>query len=195
MTVTGRIRQWLSGWGLKEWRRAGLVAVLVGTAAFGGLDTVNKKVTDIKPGEMFSTGRFEITVQRASLVDEVRAGSTILFPPKPGRRYLGLVVKARNAGTLPGNVQDVVSLADLPVADELVPMRLADGTQTVWLGPGLTDDLVLLWDVPETAVSVGSDVRVRVFKEAKKLNATVGQGWVPVTSTYGRLAIQVGGRS
>ena len=34
---SGRIRRWLAGWGLKEWRRAGLVAVLVATAAFGAL--------------------------------------------------------------------------------------------------------------------------------------------------------------
>jgi hypothetical protein len=192
-TVAVRVRKWLSGWGLKEWRRAALVAVLAVTAAFGGLDTVNKQVTDIKPGEEFNNGRFEMTVQRATLVNEVRAGKRLLFREQPGRRYLGLVLTVHNISALPGAVFRAVDLVDQPGATVLPAMRLADGTPAVRLGPGLTDQIVLLWDVPEAAVSVGGDVHVRLRKEIEKLNATVGQGWVASPTEYARVAVPVGG--
>lgn len=192
-TVTARFRQWLAGWGLKEWRRAGLVAVLVATAAFGGLDTVNKQIVDIKVGEPFDTGRFEMTVQRATLVDEVRAGEQRLFGSKPGRRYLGLVMKVRNYGSLPGQVDNPVRLVGVPDMFNVGTVRLADGTITVLLGPGLADEVVVLWDVPQTAVSVGADVRIRISKEVRKFSATVGQGWVPDRSSYAQLSVPVGG--
>ncbi|SCX33490.1 hypothetical protein [Mycolicibacterium fluoranthenivorans] len=193
VTVTGRVRRWLSGWGVTQWRRAGLIVVLAGTAAFGGLDTVNKQVTELKPGEQFNTGEFEMTVQRATLVNEVRAGNRLLFPAQPGSRYLGLVVTAHNIGTLPGVVDKPVQLVDQPRARVLAPMRVADGTIAGRLGPGLTDQIVLLWQLPETALSVGSQLPVRVWKEMRRLNVTAGQGWI-LGNDYGELTVPVGGR-
>lgn len=192
-TVTGRVRQWLAGWGLKEWRRAGLVAVLVGTAAFGGLDTVNKRIVDTQPGEMFDTGRFEITVERASLVNEVRAGERVLFREKPGRNYLGLVVTVRNHSTLPGSVYNPFVLVGQPGAAFLSSLRLADSTTEVVLGPGLTDQVVLVWDLPDDALAVGDDLPVRILKEVRKLSATYSQGWARGDSDYGRLTVPVRG--
>ncbi|MGA9376174.1 MAG: hypothetical protein ACSLE7_05265 [Mycobacterium sp.] len=192
-TVAARVRKWFSGWGLKEWRRAALVTVLVGTAAFGGLDTVDKQVTELKVGEMFDTGRFELTVQRATVVKELRAGQRRIYGEKPGRSYLGLVVTVRNTSVLPGAMFRTVNLVDQPDAMALPAMRLADGTMTVLLNPGLTDQIVLLWDVPDTAISVGTELQVRISKEVRKLQATVGQGWVQSTTDYGRLAVPVGG--
>jgi hypothetical protein len=192
-TITGRFRQWLAGWGLKEWRRAVLVTVLVATAAFGGLDTVNKKVVDIKPGEMFDTGRFEITVQRASLMKEIKAGDRRLFQEKAGRRYLGLITTVKNTSTLPGNVYNPFELPGQPDARFNSSARFADGTIQVALGPGLTDEIVLVWDLPENAMSVGDDLSVRILKESRKHNATYGQGWVRSEDEYGRLTVPVGG--
>lgn len=192
-TVTGRFRQWLAGWGLKEWRRAALVTVLVATAAFGGLDTVNKKVVDIKPGEQFNTGRFEITVQRASLVNELRSDERVYLWPNEGRRYLGLVVEIRNDGSIPGGVSSPIKLVGRPDASFRGAMRLADGTDADVLGPGLTDQIVLVWDVPEAAISVGDALRVRIMKEVRKLSATYGQGWVPRPTDYAQLTVLVGG--
>ncbi|MHA3021225.1 hypothetical protein ACXPWS_13300 [Mycobacterium sp. BMJ-28] len=191
-TVTSRVRQWLSGWGFKQWRRAGLVALLAATAAFGGLDTVNDKVTDLKPGEQFNTGEFEMTVHRARLVNEVRAGTKVLYAPKPGTRYLGLVVTAHNIGTLPGVLDKPVQLVSLPGATMLPAVRVADGTQAGRLGPGLTDQVALLWQVPESALSVGAELPVRLWKEVRRLNVTAGQGWV-LTDDYGQLTVPVGG--
>lgn len=193
ITVTTRFRNWLAGWGFKEWRRAGLVAVLVATAAFGGLDTVDKKITDIKAGERFDTGRFEMTIERATLVDAVRAGSRTLMAEKPGHRYLGLVVSVKNNGTLPGAVHNPLVLPRLPGAGLLTSMRLADGTISVRLGPGLSDQIVVLWEVAEDAISVGDELPVRVLKEVRKASVTFGQAWVRNETSYGRLAVPVGG--
>lgn len=192
-TVTGRLRQWLAGWGLKEWRRAGLVAVLVTTAAFGGLDTVNKQIVDTQPGEMFDTGRFEVTVQRATLVKDIKAGERTLFRENPGRRYLGLIATVKNTSTLPGNVFNPFELPGQPDARFLSSARLADGTVEVVLGPGLTDEIVLVWDLPENALSVGDDLSVRILREVEKLNATYGQGWARNETEYARLTMPVGG--
>jgi hypothetical protein len=190
-TVTGRFRQWLAGWGLKEWRRAALVTVLVATAAFGGLDTVNKQVTDLKVGEKFDTGRFQMTVQRATLLDEVRAGERVVIDKMPGRRFVALVVTVHNSSTLPGFMNKPVELFGLPDSEPHPVMRWADGTLTGALGPGLTDQVVLLWDVPATAISVGDELRVRIWKEVTRLKATYGQGWVQSMTNYGLLTVPV----
>lgn len=192
-TLTGRLRRWLAGWGLKEWRRAGLVAVLVATAAFGGLDTVNKKVVDIKPGETFDTGRFEMTLHRATLVDEVRSDAARVLAPRPGLRYLGLVFEIRNHGTLPGNVYNPVDLVGRPDASRMGAVRMADGTVSVVLGPGLGDQIVLLWSVPTGTIEVGDDLPLRLRKEVKKSSATSSQGWARSETEYARLSVRVGG--
>ncbi len=49
-----------------------IALILVATAGFGGLDTVDTKVTEFKPGEEFSDGEFTVTVERARLVDELK---------------------------------------------------------------------------------------------------------------------------
>ena len=72
-------------------------------------------------------------------------------------------------------------------------MRVADGTIAGRLGPGLTDEIVLLWQLPDTALSVGSQLPVRVWKEMRRLNVTAGQGWI-LGNDYGELTVPVGGR-
>ncbi len=191
--VRQRVWRWVSGWGVKEWRRVALTAVLAGTAAFGGLDTVNDHITDIAPGEMFNTGEFEMTIQRATLVTEVRAGNRVLYAGKPGSRYLGLVITAHNIGTLPGVVDKPIRLIDQPAAEALAAMRVADGTIAGRLGPGLTDEIVLLWRLPENALAVGAQLPVRVYKEVRKASVTAGQAWVR-GDDYAQLTVPVRGR-
>ncbi|MCX2715302.1 hypothetical protein [Mycolicibacterium sp. J2] len=191
--VRQRVWRWVSGWGVKEWRRVALTAVLAGTAAFGGLDTVNDHITDIAPGEVFNTGEFEMTVQRATLVTEVRAGNRVLYAGKPGTRYLGLVITAHNIGTLPGVVDKPIRLIDQPAAEALAAMRVADGTIAGRLGPGLTDEIVLLWRLPENALAVGAQLPVRVYKEVRKASVTAGQAWVR-GDDYAQLTVPVRGR-
>ncbi|MGZ6779703.1 MAG: hypothetical protein ACXVGO_11985 [Mycobacterium sp.] len=43
--------------------------MVVVTAAFGGLDTVDKHVVPFAPGDEFGDGEYTLTVERARLVD------------------------------------------------------------------------------------------------------------------------------
>jgi hypothetical protein len=54
-------------------RRLFLLIALVATAAFGGLDTVDKRVTVFKPDEEFNDGQFVITVERARVEEAIQA--------------------------------------------------------------------------------------------------------------------------
>ena len=69
---TSRWSQWFARLTAPQTRRVALLLVLVATAAFGGLDTVNKQVTPFKPGEEFNDGEYTVTVDRARLVDELK---------------------------------------------------------------------------------------------------------------------------
>ena len=99
----GRWSQWFARLSSAQTRRVALLLVLVATAAFGGLDTVDKQVTPFKPGEEFSDGEYTVTVERARLVDELKGSLTA--PPKPGKMYLGVVTtlpqRRHRAGTTP----------------------------------------------------------------------------------------------
>ena len=91
-----RVRHWLAHRRLSQWWKAGIAAVLAIAALFGGLDTVDTKVTPFDAGEEFSDGEFTVTVERARLLDEVQAGGRTLGPATPGHRYLGVVATLRN---------------------------------------------------------------------------------------------------
>lgn len=103
------------------------------------------------------------------------------------------MTKVHNTSTLPGPVAQPVELVGLTGAVNLAAIRLADGTLSMSLGPGLTDDVVLMWDVPSDAVAVGAQLPVRISKEVRKINATVGQGWVSSLTDYAQLSVPVGG--
>ena len=100
---THRVAQWLAGLKLAQMQRVLLLLALVATAAFGGLDTVDKQVTPFEPGEEFSDGEFTLTIERARLVDELKG---TYASAKPGKVYLGVVATLRNDGTVPGRLRD-----------------------------------------------------------------------------------------
>lgn len=188
-----RLRRWLASWELKRWWQAAVVAVLAATALFGGLDTVDTAVTTFRPGEPFSDGEFTVTVNRASLVREVRNGTTILAPAKPGRSYLGVITTIRNDGTVPGRLDGEVDLVGLPEDRFVGPMRLQDGTSIPTLGPGLTEDVAFVWELPQDAVAVGDSVTVRIWKKHfGELMTVYGQDWVDSLTDYGQTTVTVG---
>jgi len=168
------------------------VVILGVTALFGGLDTVDTTVTDFKPGEAFSDGEFTITIDRASLASEVRAGSTLVAPAKPGRRYLGIVATVRNDGTIPGFLRNELDLRDQPDKEFRSAFRISDGSPISALGPGLTEQLAFLWELPENAVEPGDSVTVRVWKKQyRELLVTYGKAWLDSLTDYGQTVIPV----
>jgi hypothetical protein len=181
--------QWFARLTSTQTRRVALLLVLVATAAFGGLDTVDKHITPFKAGEEFSDGEFTLTVERARLVNELKG---TIASAKPGKVYLGVVATLRNDGTVPGRLRDQLDLQD-PAGNEFVGVfRFRDGSPIQTLGPGLTEQLVFAWLLPESALQSVQSVTIRVWKKQfKQLMVTYGgKEWLE-TNDYGRATVPV----
>jgi hypothetical protein len=166
-----------------------LLLVLVATAAFGGLDTVNKQVTPFNAGEEFSDGEFTLTIDRARLVDELKG---TYGTPKPGMMYLGVVAKLRNDGTVPGRLRDQLDLRDVPQKEFFGTFRFRDGSPIQTLGPGLAEQLVFAWQLPEPVAKSLQSVTIRVWKKKfTQLMVTYGgKEWID-TDNYGQVVVPV----
>jgi hypothetical protein len=189
-----RARRWLAERQLRQWWKAAVAVVLAVAALFGGLDEVDTSSTAFAPGEAFSDGEFTVTVDRATAVAELRAGTTVLAPRKPDRRYLGVVATLRNDGTIPGTLARELDLRDQPDKEFVAVMRVADGSRVVTLGPGLQERLAFVWEVPADAVFPADAVTVRVWrKQFRQGIVTYGEQWVDSATDYGEVVVPVSG--
>ena len=187
------IRQWLSGWGFSQWWKAIVAVVLASTALFGGLDTVDTAVTTFKPGDEFSDGEFTVKVERAALMPEVRAGSRVIAKEKPGRRYLAVLAVVRNDGTVPGRLNSEVDLRNEPDKVAVDHFRFSDGSRIATIGPGLTEQIAFVWELPQDALSVGDSVTLRIWKKQfRQTMVSYGQAWLDSNTDYGETVIPVG---
>ncbi|WP_158240355.1 hypothetical protein [Mycobacterium hubeiense] len=96
--IKQRIWQWFTGLGITQLRQGLILAILAVTALFGGLDTVNTKVTEVKPGKEFNDGALTVTVHRATLVTQLTAGDRVLLKADPGAQFLAVVATVKNPG-------------------------------------------------------------------------------------------------
>jgi hypothetical protein len=191
---TTRLRQRFAGFSFGHaWRLTLFVAVIV-TAAFGGLDTVDKQVTPFKPGEEFSDGENTVTIERARLVDELKG---TYATAKPGKLYLGVVATVRNDGTVPGRLRDEVDLRDVQDTKFVDVFRLRDGSSVQTLGPGLSEQLVFAWLLPDSAAKTLQSVKIRVWKKKyTQLMVTYGgKEWIESVTDYGQTDVPVMGSS
>lgn len=186
---TNRLPRWLARVNFAQIRRVALVLVLAATAAFGGLDTVDKQVSPFDPGEEFNDGQFTLTVERARLVDELKG--TYGYA-KPGKVYLGVVATMRNDGTSPGRLRDQLDLRDVADNEFFGVFRFRDGSPIQTLGPGLTEQLVFAWLLPERVARTLQSVTLRVWK--KKYTQVMvtygGKEWID-TYNYGQIVVPV----
>lgn len=168
-------------------RRLGKVAAVLGlavTAAFGGLDRVDPSVTAVKPGQSYDDGALAITVKRARLVPTLTAGDRVLSTAEPGSQYLAVVAALANDGTEPVPLGREIDLLATE-ATQVGAFRLADGTSTAYLGPGLSDEFAFVWQLPETVLRPGQTVSLRIWKKQyRELMVGSGKGWVDGTD-YG----------
>jgi hypothetical protein len=186
----GRWSQWFARLSAPQTRRVALLLVLVATAAFGGLDTVNKQVTPFNPGEEFNDGEYTVTVDRARLVDELKG---TYGNPKPGMKYLGVPTILRNDGTVPGRLRNQMDLRDVKGAEFFGAFRYRDGSAIQNLGPGLTEKLVFSWQVPDAVAGSLQSVTIRVWKKTyTQLKVTYGgKEWID-TDNYGQIVVPLG---
>jgi hypothetical protein len=192
VNLPGRLRKWLTGLQLSQLWQLAIVLVLVVTAAFGGLDTVDKRVTDAEKGKPFSDGEFTVTVDRASLLPEVLAGPRVIAHAEAGHRYLGVVTRLRNDGTIPGSILHQLDLQDQPDGDFVGSWRLSDGEPVTSIGPGLAEELAFIWKLPESAVQQDDSVTLRIWKKQfVELLTTYGKAWIPSATDYTRIVVPV----
>lgn len=170
--------------------RLALFVVVIVTAAFGGLDTVDKDVTPFAPGDEFSDGQYTLTVERARLVDALKG---TIASARPGKVYLGVVATLRNDGTVPGRLRDELDLRDLPDKEFVGAFRFRDGSPIQTLGPGLTEQLVFAWLLPNSARQSVRSVSIRVWKKKyTQLMVTYGgKEWIESVTDYGQTNVPV----
>ncbi|WNG90062.1 hypothetical protein C6A87_013570 [Mycobacterium sp. ITM-2016-00317] len=191
---TRAVRRWLASRKVSQWWRAALVVILGVAALFGGLDPVDTKATPFTPGEEFSDGQFTVTVDRARLVDEIRGGGRVVGTAKPGRRYLGVVATLRNDATVPGRLRNELDVRDVPGKEFHGVFRFRDGSPIQNLGPGLTEQLVFAWLVPDDVLGAGDTVTIRIWKKHRRqLMVTYGgEEWLDSLTDYGVTELPVG---
>jgi hypothetical protein len=184
-----RWSQWFARLTSTQTRRVALLLVLVATAAFGGLDTVDKHITPFKPGEEFNDGEFTIIVDRVRLVNELKG---TFASAKPGKVYVAVVTTLRNDGTVPGRLRNQLDLHDLPGKEFVGVFRYRDGSPIQTLGPGLSEELVFAWLLPESAAQSVQSVTIRVWKKRfTQLMVTYGgKEWIE-TNDYGQVVVPV----
>ncbi|ANI39961.1 hypothetical protein [Mycolicibacterium vaccae] len=191
---TRAARRWLASRKVSHWWRAALAAILAVAALFGGLDPVNTKATPFAPGEEFSDGQFTVTVERARLVEEIRGGGRVVGTAKPGRRYLGVVATLRNDATMPGRLRNELDVRDVPDKEFHGVFRFRDGSPIQNLGPGLTEQLVFAWLVPDRVLDAGDLLTIRIWKKHhRQLMVTYGgEEWLDSLTDYGVTELPVG---
>lgn len=191
--TTGRAKRWFTALKLSQMRRLILLGALVATAAFGGLDTVDERLTVFQPGEEFNDGQSIITVERARLVDELKGAGHTLGLAKPGMRYLGVVATVQNDGTVPARLRNEFDLLGHLNQQFFGVYRNRDGSSIQTLGPGLTETLAFTWLVPENAVRPGQSVTLRVWKKQyKQLMVTYGgKEWLEDLNHFGETTVPV----
>jgi hypothetical protein len=172
------------------WFASILTAIFLGvTAAFGGLAAVAAPpVAELQLGDTHENDQFAITIDRATLIDELpEAGVSV----EPGQRVLAVVLTAENlwdraqaAGGTTG-IAGAVQVAGLGAPDSVA--RFDDATIGPYLQPNVPAELVLTWAVDADAYAEGDELRVdlRDFTLHRGQLVTYGEGWAdPVTVAH-----------
>jgi hypothetical protein len=169
---TGRDARWLRTATDRvptAWIPGILTAVFLGVAAaFGGLEAVaGPSVATLEPGETHTNDAFDLTVERAVLIDTFpEAGASA--DPEEGERVLAVVVTVENRWD-----RAVAARADTavrgslvaPGLDDPVPWAVArfdDGTGDPWLQPGLPVQVVVTWVIGGDELAAGDDLELEI---------------------------------
>ena len=191
-SFTGWLRGEFGRLKLKQLRAVAAGLILAVAGLFGGLDTVNAGPKVFATDEPHSDGEFTLTVMRASVVDEVRAGRRIVAHAQPGQKFLGVVADVRNDGTIPGRLRGEMTLRDPAQNTTVGVFRIHDGSPATSLGPGLSEQLVFVWKVPDSDIHPDSEVTLRVTgKRFTELLVSYGRDWIDRPNDYAEITLPV----
>jgi hypothetical protein len=200
MTVTsqpvGRRKAWLSNWlgdlRFTQWGKGLFLVFLSGTAIFGGLDRVETAVTTVNPGESYNDGALEVTVKRATVVPTLTAGDRVLGGSRPGSRYLAVVATVANDSAYDVPLTEELDLRGVADAERFGVFRVADGSRTARLGPGLSDEMAFVWKIPDNSLQTGDTAAVRIWdKKYTELVVSYGKAWIDSLTDYGQVDVPV----
>jgi hypothetical protein len=171
-------------------------AIVAVAALFGGLDSVDAKPKVFKVGQPYSDGEFTTTVQKAIVLDDVRAGKRVVQRAEPGRVYLGLVSTIRNDGPIQGGLSLGLKGEEFdlqqPHKEFVGAFRIADASMVTSLGPKLSEKVVFLWKLPRSAVAAGSSATFRVWqKQLHEMMVTYGRDWLPSETSFAQIDVPV----
>jgi hypothetical protein len=171
-------------------------AIVAVAALFGGLDSVDAKPKVFKVGQPYSDGEFTTTVDKAIVLDDVRAGKHVVMPAVPGRTYLGLVSTVRNDGPIQGGLSLGTKDAEFdlqePSKEFMGAFRIADASMVTSLGPKLSEKVVFLWKLPSRAIAAGSSASFRVWqKQLHEMMVTYGRDWLASETSFAQIDVPV----
>ncbi|MDG4663381.1 hypothetical protein [Mycobacterium sp. 236(2023)] len=183
----------------------GVVVVLVTTAAFGGLDAV-ERVTPVSLGQTYDDGPLRITPHSA----EVRASVPGMRDLDQACRYLVVDVTIEsvtdrsvalpNAFPVIGTesdckggefekTQDVISIHGIPASFKGA-VRLRDGQPMPALEPGFTNEFRLIWAVPAADLADRPEISMRMPQMSEFISTfRIVESWGGDKDGYGSLTL------
>ncbi|MFD6195568.1 hypothetical protein ACFWE3_02575 [Mycobacteriaceae bacterium NPDC060252] len=195
-------RRFLDRVSLQNLQRAGLVAVLAATAAFGGLDTA-EPMTAVAMGSTYFNGAYKITPHRvAELCDPSSLpikGNMILEREAKNMRLFALFATVENTSDSGGIVlhnikpdpEDTFTLDRTGVVADLG--AYGPYGMLVGLPSGKTEDVTVVWGLPFGEYQKNDTVTIRIsdFERYKDLMSTV-ETWRTARS-YGQISTRIEG--
>ncbi|KQR22366.1 hypothetical protein ASF79_08960 [Agreia sp. Leaf335] len=156
-----------------------IVVVLGTVAGFGGLNTVAKPpVAQAASGEVIEGKQLDVTITDAFLADEFDP----YFEPDEGNRFFAVRALITNVSTTPmDKSKDNVLVDGLtgsngdPQADEVI--RIGESSSNAMLQPGVSQEVVLLWQIPATDERAGSTITVHVLDKTLRKGFLFDDTW------------------
>jgi hypothetical protein len=185
-----------------------VVIILVTTAAFGGLDTV-ERVTPVSLGQTYDDGPLRVTPHSAA----IRASVPGMRELDQACRYLMVDVTIESVAdrsvTLPNafpvigtevdcegskaeRTQDVFSIRGVPASFKGM-VRLRDGQPMPTLEPGFTNEFRLLWAVPTADLATRPEISMRMPQLSEFISTfRIVESWGADKDGYGNLILTPG---
>ncbi|GAA1143590.1 hypothetical protein GCM10009630_47450 [Kribbella jejuensis] len=169
------------GRSVRTWTISAGVVLLAISAIFGGLKKAGDEIPQVDPGTAIDAGQFEVTIQRAVIVPDLKP----LFTPDPGGVLIAIVTKLKvtdDTGTTPP--PDLIRLIGVPgVKDTAEPMgstNLRDATMNPVLTPDAAEDVAYVWQLPKgTKLPTEVDLTVQGYEHEDESILDHHEKWLP----------------
>jgi len=190
-----KVKQWFADLQIQQMWHLIAGAIVLATAGFGGMDTVEPKPTTFAADQPHNTGQLTLVVHRAAVKPSLGTGQRVVFQPEDGRRYLALLATVTNNGTVPatfGAFGRTLIPVDVPyqTAYPAPVVRVSDASPAI-VQPAATEDVIFVWNVPESAVTSRTTIEFRVPNRRFGDYLTgYGKGWVDLP-TYADITVPV----